>query len=242
MLEPILQAQPSAELRIAYLEVRKGTIDAEKQMAELTDLLNQLLGLPAGTCLELTEPVLPLPPVACCDDAALHALANNPQIREAEQNINKANAGFKAVRMEWLPDVNVVGAYVGQDAADYIQPNFTAVGVTGSYLFVDWGKRRMIKHQRETQRAMAQHNVDVVAESVQLEARKAYAAFKQTHDQLHIANESVAAYQEAEKGAHDPRAMMTAKGATAKAQLDQMMAELNYRVAHAKLCAAIGQQ
>ncbi len=240
MLEPILQAQPSAELRLAYLEVRKGKVDSEKQMVELTDLLNQLLGLPAGTCLELTEPSVPIATVASADDAALQALSSNPQICEAQQNITKAQAGLKAVRMERLPDVNIVAAYGAQNAADYIQPNFSTIGVTGSYLFVDWGKRRMVKHQRETQLAMAHRNVDAVAESVQLEARKAYAAFKQTSEQLTIANEFVAAHQQAEKGAKDAATMMTLKGATAKAQLEQMMAELNYRVAHAKLAAAIG--
>src|SRR5262245_46079509 len=58
MLEQLLHAKPNAELRLGLLELRKGLADAEKQIAELTDLLIQLLGLPCGTCLELVEPAL----------------------------------------------------------------------------------------------------------------------------------------------------------------------------------------
>ena len=241
MLEKLLRVKPAAELRLAALELRKGLADADKQVAELAGVLAQLLGLPSCTGLELVEPVLPAVTVTCADEAAQHALANNPQVREAHQNITKARAGLRAAKMEYLPDVNVVGGYSGQTAADYIQDNFAFVGVTASYTFWDWGKRKEVKRQREAQIALAHQNVDVMIETVQLEARKAFLAFKQSEEELRIANDVVKVRQEAEQEAKDPATALTAAAATAKAHLEQMQAEVNYRLAHAKLLAAIGQ-
>jgi outer membrane protein TolC len=241
MVEQLNQAKPTVELRLSLLEMRKGLAEADQHVAELTDVLNQLLDLPPCTRLELVEPALPPVPVACEEQAAQLALANNPQVREAEQNIMKARAALKAAKMDCLPDVNLIGGGAAQSFADYIQPEFAFVGVTASYTFVDWGKRREVKRQREAQIALAHKNVEVVSETVQLDARKAFLAFKHAEQELQIANETVAARQDAEKEAKQPAEVLTAKADTARAQLDQMQAELNYRLVHAKLLAAIGQ-
>jgi outer membrane protein TolC len=240
-LQPLLKASPNPELRLGELEVRKGLAETEKQIAELTDLLNQLLGLPPCTMLELVEPALPPVRVRCAAEAADFALANSPQVREAEQNIGKARAGIKAAKMDYLPDVNIVGGYAAQTAADYIQNDFTFVGVVGSYTFFDWCKRREVLKQRHQQMMMASQNVHAVMETVALDARKAFQAYKEAEELLHIAHETVLARQDAEKGATALPDIMTAKSATAKAQLDEMQAEVNFRVAHAKLLAVTGQ-
>jgi outer membrane protein TolC len=240
-VEPLVKAKPTAELRLGLLEVRKARAETKKQIPELTELLNQLLGFPPGTGLELVEPGLPPVMVISADQAAEWALMNNPQVREAQQSITKACAGLKAAKMEYLPDVNVVAAYVGQNSADYIQRDFGFVGVTASYTFVDWGKRNRVTCQRETQIVMAHRNVDVIIESVQLETRKAFLAYEQAEEELQIANETVAARQDAEGDAKTVAEVMAAKAATAKAGLEQMQAELYFRLAHAKLLAIIGQ-
>jgi X-X-X-Leu-X-X-Gly heptad repeat protein len=242
MVEPLLKQRPSATLRLGLLEARKGLAEVSSQTAELTDTLNQLLCLPPGTELEVTEPALPMVPVGSADEAAQFALANNPQICEAQQNILKAQAGMKAAKMDCLPIVAVVGGYVNQDIADYIQPNFGFVGVTANYTLLDWGKRSYVMHQREVQMMMANKNVQATSETVQLDARKAYLAYTQAQGELQIANEVVGASLDGVKEAKDLPDVLTAKSAVAKAQLDQMKAELAFRLAHIKLLAAIGQR
>jgi outer membrane protein TolC len=241
-IEPLLKQRPNAELRLGLLEVRDGLAKIDQQVAELTDTIDQLTQLPPGTQLELVEPALPPVPVSSADEAAAFALANNPQIGEAEQNICKARAGIKAAKMDCLPIIDVVGGYANQTAADYIQPNFGYLGVTANYTFLDWGKRCCTLRQRETELMMANKNVQVTAETVQLDARKAFLAFREAESQLEIANEVVAAHQEAEKEAKDLAAALAAKSATAKSQLDLMKADLTYRLAQIKLFAAINHQ
>jgi X-X-X-Leu-X-X-Gly heptad repeat protein len=242
MVEPLLKQRPTAELRLGLLEARKGMADVTSQVSELTDTLDQLLGLSGGTELEVFEPMLPTVPVNSAEEAAEMALNNSPKICEAQQDILKAQAGMKAAKMDCLPNVAVVGGYVNQDAADYIQPNFGFVGVTASYTLLDWGKRSYVIRQRELQMMMANKNVQATEETVQLDARKAYLAYTQAQGELQIANEVVAASVDGVKEAKDIAAAMSAKSAVAKAELELMKAELACRLAQIKLLAAIGQQ
>jgi outer membrane protein TolC len=242
MVTPLLKQHPTAELRLGLLQVRKGLAEINSQIAELTDTLNQLLCLPPGTELVVTEPTLPQVPVNSADEAAQFAMTNNPKICEAQQDILKAHAGIKAAKMDCLPTVDVLGGYVNQNIADYIQPNIGFVGVTANYTLLDWGKRNCVLHQREKQLMMANKNVQATAETVQLDARKAYLAFTQAQGELQIAKEIVGASEEGVKEAQGPVAVLTANAAVAKAQLDEMKAELNLRLAQIKLLAAVGQQ
>jgi outer membrane protein TolC len=137
--------------------------------------------------------------------------------------------------MDYIPDVSVIGGYANQTAADYIQPNIGYMGVTATYTFWDWCKRGEVKRQRETTIALAHQNLRVTIDRVEQEARKAFGSYEQAREAFGLGQEMVQARKEAEKGATTPAAMLAAKAATAKAELELMKAEIAYRVAHAQL-------
>jgi outer membrane protein len=240
MLQQILAAKPSPELKIGLLEAQQGLLQVRGQVQELTDQLNTLIGSPPDTRLELVDPVPADLPVHSPEEAAQLALTGNLEVREAEQSIAQAEAALRVANMAYIPDVNVVGGYANQTAANYIQPNIGYVGVTANYTFWDWGKRKDLKRQRETDIALARQNVLVTMEKVQSEARKAYGTFDQARSALKLAGEIVEARQEAEKAATGVAAFQ-AKGDTAKAQLEAMKAEITYRVAYADLAGIINR-
>jgi outer membrane protein len=242
MLQQVGGAQPSPELRIGLVELRQGLLQVEGQIQELTDQLNDLIDFPGGTMLELADPMPSALPIDSAEQAVQMSMTNNPEMREAAQTICKAEAAMKIARMAYLPDVNVVGGFANQTGASYIQQNITYVGVTGSYTFFEWGKKVDLLRQRQADLAMAQQNMQVVSDKVQLETRKTFGAFQQALSAYRLAEEMVQAYQDAEKSANGPAAMMAAKGATAKAELEYMKAEITYRVAHAQMASAIGCQ
>ena len=102
------------------------------------------------------------------------------------------------------------------------------------------GKRRHVKHQREFQIAQAEKNVQATIDKVVLEARQAYGSFEQANEALSLASEMIQARRDSESSTKDPAGIMTAKAATAKAELEQLHADASYRVAHAKLMEVIG--
>jgi outer membrane protein TolC len=241
MLEQAVAAQPTPEMRISLVEVRQGIVQVNGQVHELVDQLDDLLDFPPGTVIEVVDPVPEAPPVMSADQAGQMALMCNPEVHEAEQAIAKAEAALKVARMDYLPDVNIIGGYANQTDASYIQSNFTYLGITANYTFWEWGKKNDVTLQRQTDIALARQNLQVTRDKVQLEARKSYVAFDQALQAYRLSGEMVQACQDAEKGATG-QAAVTTKGATAKAQLEYMKDEITYRVAHAQLVGALGMK
>jgi outer membrane protein TolC len=238
LLEQLYGAKPAPELRVLLLGTRQALLETRTQMRELIQTLNDLLDFPACTELELVDPVPTELHVRCEDEAARLALACSPEVREAEQGIAKAEAAMKVAKMAYIPDVNVIGGYANQTVANYIQPNIAYLGITGSYTFWEWGKKRDIKRQREADIALAHQNVLVVSDKVSLEARKAFADYVEARESLRLAGDMVQARKDAEKAAAGAAAFQ-AKADASRAELEYMKAEITYRVAHAKLAGLI---
>lgn len=238
--EQFSRVRSSPEVRVAAIEAKQALGQVHGQAVELAEQMNSLVGLPAGTILVLEDPMPPAPPVHSPDEAASRALSCNPQVREAMATTTKANAALQVAKSEFLPDISVFGSYFNQTSAPIIQENFGAFGISASYIFVDWGKRRHVKHQREFQISQAQKNVQATIDKVVLEARQAYGGFEQADEALGLAREMVDARRDAEGAAKLPAEIPAAKAATAKAELELLHAEANYRVAHAKLMGMIG--
>ncbi len=240
VLEQQVAATQSPQLRIGYIELRQGMVQVQGQVRELMDQLDDLLGFAPGTPLELADPVPPVPPVQSAEQTVAMALMCNADVREAEQKIVKAEAGMKIAKMAYLPDVNVIGGYANQTSASYIQPDIGYLGVTASYTFWEWGKKRDVCAESESTLALARQNLQVTRDKVQLEARKSYGSFEQALESARLAEQMVHACSDAERGVADPSAVLTAKSATAKAQLELMKADIAYRVADAQLMRTIG--
>jgi outer membrane protein TolC len=238
--EQLSRVDSSPEVRVAAIEARQALSQVHGQAADIAEQLNSLIGLPAGTPLVLEVPIPPPPPVHSADEAASRALACNPQVQEAIASSSKAAAALQLARSEFLPDITILGSYFNQTAVPIIQPNFVGLGISASYTFFDWGKRRHVKHQRQFQVAQADQNVQATIDKIVLEARQAYASFEQAHEALALANEMVQARRDAERTENAPTAIQAAKAATAKAELEQLHADASYRVAHAKLMEVIG--
>jgi outer membrane protein TolC len=241
MLEEVVKATPLPALRVGLLEAQQGLVQVRGQARELTEQLDNLLDLPPCTRLELVDPVPLDPPVRCADDAAQAAVANSPEVRAAQQDVAKARAALRVARLDYVPDVLLIGGYQNQSALTIIQPNISFIGVTANYTFWEWGKRKNITNQRKTDIALAEQNVQVTMDKVQLEARKAYNNFEQAREGYQLAGAMVQARQDAEKSAVGPAAVQT-KADTARAELDYMKAEITYRVAYAQLMGQIGME
>ncbi len=103
------------------------------------------------------------------------------------------------------------------------------------------GQEARCRLERQTDLTLAHQNLQVTRDKVELAARKSFGAFDQALAGYRLAGEMVQACQDAEKAANNPTALVSAKTATAKAQLAYMKAEIDYRVAHAQLTQTLGQ-
>jgi outer membrane protein TolC len=238
LLEQLSAAKPTPELRVYLVGVRQALADLQGQEQDLNDQLDSLLDLPASTVLELVDPLPPDPSVRSAEEAAQIALSHDPEVRDAQQGVAKAEAAMKIARMAYLPDVNVIGGVANQTAASYIQPDVGYVGVTAAFTFWEWGKKRDVTRQRHATMALAQQNLQVTIDKVQLAARKAYNEFDKSRQDYKLAGDMVEARKAVEKVA-PPAAATQAKADVSTAELEYMKAEIAYRVANAKLTALL---
>jgi outer membrane protein TolC len=230
------------EARTALVEGKQGLQEASNQAADLQEQLAILLDVPTCTQFELVEPPLPVAPVKCADEAVAQALANSPEIREAEQNIAKAEAAVRAAKLDYVPSIALIGGYTNQTAADYIQPNIGYVGVLGTYTFVDWGKRRYTIREREQFIGMANLKVQQTQDDVRQKTLKAFREYEQGQQAVKLAAEMVEVRKEGEKAATAPTAKFKAAKDSMTAQVDYMKADLAQRIAFVKLMSLIGRQ
>jgi outer membrane protein TolC len=233
------------EARTALLEARQGLQQVNKQIADLQEQLDGLLDLPLCTVLDLVEPPLPVVPYHCADDVIGQALAVSPEVREAQATIGKADAAVCAGKLDYVPSVAVVGGYLNQQAADYIQPNIGYVGAVATYTFVDWGKRKSVLRERRTLMAMAALKLHQTEDDIRQKAVKAFREVAEAREALQTAGQLVELRKEAEKkamtpeAAREPAALLAAVQARMTAEVDYVKADLAYRTAYVQLMSLV---
>ncbi len=72
------------------------------------------------------------------DQAKQQALAQNSELSVGRLNLQEKVLATSAAKRDHR-----------QTAADYIQPNFGAIGVVGSWTIFEWGKKRQVKYQAQ---------------------------------------------------------------------------------------------
>ena len=228
------------EVRTALVEGKQALQEVTNQIADLQEQLAILLNLPTCTQFELVEPALPLAPVKCADEAVSLALANSPDVREAEETIAKVRAAVCAAKLDYMPSIAIIGGYTNQTAADYIQPNIGYIGVMGSYTFVDWGKRRNTIHERNELVGMATLKLQQTQDTVRQNTLKAFREYDYTQQALALAGELVEARKQTAQTATELPAKLKAGKDVMTAQVDYLKADLAHRIAYVKLMSLLG--
>jgi outer membrane protein TolC len=239
--EKMATASGAAQARLTALQARQGLQAANKEVADLTEQFNGLLGLPLCTELVLAEPGPVVAPVACADEAIGLALGVSPDIQEARETIEKASAGVRVAKLDYMPQLNLLGFSAAQDGIPSIQHGFSGVALVGSVPLFEGGRRRHTVRQRETLLALAHEKLRDTEDKVRLEAQKAYREFMESGTALTTASDALALYKQVLKEAKTPAEQKAAVEAEMKAEVDYVKAILAQRLAYAKLKALIGK-
>jgi outer membrane protein TolC len=229
------------EAQVALVQAQQGLLEVEHQIHDLTEQLAILLDVPTCTTFELVEPPPPVAPVHCADEAVSLALASSPEIREAEENVNKARAAVAAAKVDYLPNIALVGGYANNNGTiNPIQTNIGYFSAVGTYTFVDWGKRRNTVRERDEMVGMASLKVRQTQNEVRQKTLKAFREYEESGTAYQLAGRLVEAQAAAAKAAATPDAKLRAAKDLATAQVDYVKADLAQRTAYVKLMALLG--
>jgi outer membrane protein TolC len=235
--------------RAGLLESQQAVLTAELQLSDLTTELNDLLGLPLDTRLEL-DPAVPTNfEQRPREEYVQSAWAEHPELLAAEEAVRKARAGVTAAKAAYIPDVTAYARHSYQDGVPFLVRNFGTFGVNLNWEVFDFGKRRAAVREREAQLAQAEENLRRLKEEVAVGIERTYNKLERTRNMVRVANEVVKLRQESERLAQNQLTQgvilvsdrRQATAASYKAQADYLQASLGYLLAWAELEQAVGR-
>jgi outer membrane protein TolC len=106
--------------------------------------------------------------------AGQRALATNSEVIEAEQAVVKAQAAVSLSKLEYVPDVAVMGGYSYQTAVGLLPTDFSFLGVVATFNVFDFGKREKTLKERKSYLELAQMNLQAVKSRVTASVQSAY--------------------------------------------------------------------
>jgi multidrug efflux pump subunit AcrB/outer membrane protein TolC len=178
------------------LQNKHSLLSAEIQIADLNSELNDLLGLPLDTDIDPVDPSVPELTARSREGYVQEALEKNPEIKAAQQSVDKAQSGVKAAQLDYIPDITAFGRHTYQDGFPFLTNNIGTVGVKMTWDIFDWGKKGSVIAQRKEQLTQANVNLHRIKNRIEVEVDKAYRKLEQTKRLIDVARESSALQKE----------------------------------------------
>ncbi|GFE56212.1 efflux RND transporter permease subunit [Geobacter sp. AOG1] len=226
-----------------HLQGRQALIAAENRISDVTSELNDLLGLPSDAILEVTETGLPELTALAKDQSYEEARARNGELLSARETLEKSRHAVRAAKYEYIPDVTIFAKHGYQDGAPFVEKNVGIFGAELTWNIFDWGKRKGEIGQRVAQQSQAKENLARIDKRIGIEIDKVYRKLERSKQMVEVANEALSLSKEnarlSENGIK-AGTVTTAKHAEAvaalrKAEMEELQASLEYRLARAEL-------
>ncbi len=239
----------AAEVRAQIAQAKHALGQLEDAVDDMTQELADLCGLPVDTKLQLA-----LPDTAVADptpeQAVAEAMARNPEVEAAAKQLEKARAGVRAARAEYIPEIGAFAQHIYQDGAPFSSRNNGVVGFHMTWTVFEFGKRRGQVAERSAELAEAAENLERVRNRVRIDVEKAIRKLNRAETGVASAKELVAATSEArrissnqaEAGIANQSVFLEAEASVYGAQADLLRAEYDRSVAAADLARLTGSR
>ena len=231
----------STEQETEMIGAEKAVVLSASKAKELTASLNEMMGLPAGTRLEIVPPE-PLEENLTLKEVADKAVAANPEVVEAEQNAVKAHAGLTLSKMAYFPSAAIIGGFANQTVISnaVLPADFTYLGVMATYTVFDGGKREHGIKEVHAQAEMADLAVQLTKAKVAAGVKSSYFELERSRKLSQLARQMVSATRVVEAGYNSDNPEV--ESAQAKMEAEMFRAELEYRQAFARLKSLMGDK
>jgi len=255
--ESTTSVEQGSALEVVALESHAALLDAKQtiltqnlQVRDLTFELNYLLGLPLNTQLKLSEDLSAASAsISPREECVRIAREQSPEIRAAQQAVEKAKAGLAASKDAYIPDVSAFARYSYQSGIPFLVHNFGTFGVIFTYELFNGGRRNAQIDESRTMLSQAEVSLAKAKEEVTIQVEIAYDKVEQMQNFIAVAEEVLKTRAEAalvadrqfEQNAAlaSARAEAAAKTSSAKASL--LEANLGLSLAQGELRRAMGE-
>jgi outer membrane protein len=154
-LEAALKSD-SLEVKAKFANEKYKLIQLQNSLDSRKEYLNLLLGRDIRTEFR-TEHV----PAASFEEVDLklaqgRALAQRPEIREAELSVRQAEYDRRMAKADFIPDVGIAFNYASNFNVDVLPRNMTSIGFELKWEPWDWGRRKDVVNQKKATEIQAQ--------------------------------------------------------------------------------------
>jgi len=181
------------------LQAKQELLTTELQLSNLTLELDDVIGLPLATELELDSSVPGVQGTCEREECIKAALESHPEIVAARNGVKKASAGVQLSKADYVPDVSAYAAYNYQDQVPFLARNFGSFGVQVTYDLFDGGRRRAALRESDSRLAEAKENLARVVDEVELRVQVAYNKLDRTKEMVKVSEELLALRSESSR-------------------------------------------
>ena len=237
------------ESKAQLLQAKQELLTTELQLTDLRLKFNDIVGLPLKTDVALDSNI-PAPAESCNREQCIKlALDSQPEITEARAEVEKASAGVRAAKREYIPDLEAFARYSYQDNVPFLARNFGTFGVHFGYNLFDGGKKRATLRERDAQLAQAKENLARISDEVEVRVQTAYNKVERTQQMIAVSQELLATRREARRVSVQQLQQGTFLRSQADAAVAQefeaqtllLQSQLEYAQAQDELTDAIGE-
>ena len=238
------------ESRAQLLQAKQELLTTDLQLSDLKLQLNDAIGLPLTTALDLDPNTAEAQPACARETCVVEALASHPEIIQARNEVEKANAALRLAKTDlYVPDVDAFARYSYQNQVPFLARNFGTFGVHFDYDLFDSGRKRAVLKEREAQLSQAKENLARLSDEVELAVQTAYNKLERTDQMQKVSEELLALRTESNRVLHEKLARGEALGSqgdmgTAQ-ELDArtllLQSKLDYTQANDEIIHAMGR-
>jgi outer membrane protein TolC len=208
--------------RAQQLQAKQELLTTDFQMTDLQLKLNDLIGLPLSTALDLDPTVAEFQQTCQRAECVTTAEASHPEILAARAEFEKAQAAVSLAKTDiWVPDLEAFARYSYQENVPFLARNFGTFGVHFGYDLFDSGRKKALLRERQAQLSQAKENLAKLTDTVELSVETAYNKLERTQQMLKVSEEVLALRAESNR----VRQQELIRGAALNSQADTATAQ-----------------
>ncbi|MGE5315671.1 MAG: TolC family protein [Acidobacteriota bacterium] len=242
------------QVQLSDAQVRQ--IDARNAVLLSMIALNNTIGLPLSTEIEIASPIDPTPrDLAEVEPLVKKAIAGRPEIAAMQARVQAGEAGVTYARSSWYPQIALVGNYTYANPNQRVFPQTQKfsdawdVSLAVSFDLWNWGATSYQTDQAQSQLAQAYDALGQLKDGITLEVTQTYLAQKQAVERIAVARQGVEQAQENyritnekfRKGLSLNSDLLDAEVALLQSKINYTQSLVDYELAEAKLEKAIGE-
>jgi len=238
------------ESRAQLLQAKQELLTTDLQLSDLKLQLNDAIGLPLTTALDLDPSPADEEPPCTRETCVTEALQSHPEILEARLEVEKAKAAVRLAKTDlYVPDVDAFARYSYQNNVPFLAHNFGSFGIHFSYDLFDAGRKRAIVRERDTQLSQAKENLARLTDEVELSVQTAYNKLERTQEMRKVSEELLTLRTESNRVLQQQLVRGEALNSQAKLATAQeldartllLQSQLDYTQANDEIIHAIGR-